>query len=464
MCFSFRLGKRSLLILLSRRAIRLIFLGLLLGGRRVLPRINLSFFEVGQGFEDIRPFEGRSLDEADRKVQCSGTNAMTTATIFSVLLFVRSDALVVPEAPRLALSSRRRHRTLLHAIPEDFNYYSENWDEECVVPSEAEMTASFRSMMRETRMFDSALILAPIVVPIGAFLCYETVARYTRMTLDILGQRNTWVAVDGNAYQIAILAPVVNGVVVPAVSIALGTSVATTVSTLRQRQVDIRNLLNAELCAISNLRSAIAALEDGDHGRARQEMTSLLRDYVSRLISEATAGFQPDAARIADNELNRLSSVLFSIDSSKRRVQNAATAARQSVAVLQDVRSERLAKLAATYPSLHYVVLALCGLSIIAAFLLESDQEILRFLDAIQLRLLFAILVGAFAGLSTLLLDLADLHRGTLRITPIAAQFFLTRDYLTFDLCQLSDNDQVVPLILATPPPSETNQTLFDDS
>ena len=327
----------------------------------------------------------------------------------------------------------------------------------CEVPSDDEMIEAWSTMMRETRLFDLTIASAPFVVPLTAALSYEKVARFTRLALDHFGQRNNWVAVDGNSFEIAILAPVINGIVMPSVSIALGTLVATTVSTLRQRQVDVRDLLNSELQSLEQLRAAIANLKDTDFDLHDDDfvpidrispgyvdaaptwtLTNLVRDYVSRLISEAKPDFMPQKARVADTELGRLSLLLYKMsDDAKTRAVTAAAAARIGVSTLADLRSERLAKLAATYPSLHYMVLALCGLSIISAFLLESDQEILRFLDAIQLRILFTMLVGAFAGLSTLLLDLADLHRGTLRITPIAVQFFLLRDYLTFDLCKL---------------------------
>ena len=67
----------------------------------------------------------------------------------------------------------------------------------------------------------------------------------TRTTLDLLANRN-WESVDGNAYEIAVLEPTLTGIVLPAVSITLGTLLATTVGTLRERQVEIRSCLNRE--------------------------------------------------------------------------------------------------------------------------------------------------------------------------------------------------------------------------
>jgi hypothetical protein len=48
------------------------------------------------------------------------------------------------------------------------------------------------------------------------------------------------VMVDGNAFAATLLRPTVNGVVVPTLSIALGTLLATTVNVLRDRQVEHR--------------------------------------------------------------------------------------------------------------------------------------------------------------------------------------------------------------------------------
>ena len=50
--------------------------------------------------------------------------------------------------------------------------------------------------------------------------------------------------VDGKQYQIAILTPLIIGVVVPTISILFGTLVSMSVSTLRQRQLNVRQSLN----------------------------------------------------------------------------------------------------------------------------------------------------------------------------------------------------------------------------
>lgn len=318
-------------------------------------------------------------------------------------------------------------------------------DEECVVPASPELVARTRSrLLEETRTFDSTLSLFPIVTPIAAYLAYETIARETRGLIDTIGQRQAWFSADGNAYEIEILAPLINGVVMPAIAIALGTTAATTISTLRERQLAVRGFFNNELCGLESLRAAVKSLRQEDFlvsGTGPARAIELLRDYVARLILESKPGTtaeEVEMRRIADNELVELSALLHAV-SQKR--QTTVEAAHNLIASLSTHRSNRVAEQAATYPAIHYAVLALCSLSIIASFLLESDQEVLRFLDAIQLRLLFAILVGVFSGIAALIVDLSDLNSGGFRITPTYSQLFEIHDNLQFDTCLIKQDD-----------------------
>ena len=50
------------------------------------------------------------------------------------------------------------------------------------------------------------------------------------------------------------------------------------------------------------------------------------------------------------------------------------------------LRGERLALLLTTFPVTHWLTLCLAGSSIVVAFLVESDDQSLLFLDRLQLR------------------------------------------------------------------------------
>ena len=77
----------------------------------------------------------------------------------------------------------------------------------------------------------------------------------------------------------------------------------------------------------------------------------------------------------------------------------------------------------------------LAGVSIVVAFLVESDDQSLLFLDRLQLRLMFAVLFGALGGIGSILFDLNDPYRGSFRITPAAGQLKAIRNALDDELC-----------------------------
>ncbi len=64
------------------------------------------------------------------------------------------------------------------------------------------------------------------------------------------------------------------------------------------------------------------------------------------------------------------------------------------------LRSDRLALLQTSFPYSHWAILTLLATSIVAAFLFESDQATLQFLDAVQLRALFALLTSCLVMFS----------------------------------------------------------------
>ena len=79
--------------------------------------------------------------------------------------------------------------------------------------------------------------------------------------------------------------------------------------------------------------------------------------------------------------------------------------------------------------------MGLLGLSIIFAFLIESDQGAVQFLDAIQLRFLFTVLVGAFTGTAVLCYDLADPFRGSFTVSRAVDQFYAMRAAMDQTFC-----------------------------
>ncbi|KAJ1444747.1 hypothetical protein M885DRAFT_626835 [Pelagophyceae sp. CCMP2097] len=345
----------------------------------------------------------------------------------------RARAFHVP-APR---ARRARTRARLIKADDSFSACVEE-AEVCEIPiSDDEVETD---LLAETVVFDFALRALPIAAPLTGYVSYERVAACTRWGLDRLASKN-WDSVDGGQYEMTILTPTINGIVVPMLSIALATLTATTIQTLRQRQLDVRFRLNAEVSELQLLRVAVDAIfeEDAGAGDAAARATDharctlLLRDYTSRLIGDCrcTTLEIERRADLANNELSSLARILFRRAGSAGR-----TAANVAVGLVQSLgvhRASRLAGLTTAYPAIHFGVLGTCAGSIVFAFLIESDQEVLKFLDALQLRLLFSMLIGTFASLSALVIDLSDPYRGAYRITPTVAQLFPLRQQLAFD-------------------------------
>jgi len=68
----------------------------------------------------------------------------------------------------------------------------------------------------------------------------------------------------------------------------------------------------------------------------------------------------------------------------------------------------RLSALQTSFPRLHYSVLALLAFSIGVCFLLETDQDLLNYLNAVQVKILYAMLVGTYASIAVICIDLTD--------------------------------------------------------
>lgn len=73
----------------------------------------------------------------------------------------------------------------------------------------------YSSSLSNTLMrIDTSLRWIPALIPILAYVMYDPTAECFAATLDSLANNN-FVAVDGGQYQAKIIAPAINGVVVP---------------------------------------------------------------------------------------------------------------------------------------------------------------------------------------------------------------------------------------------------------
>lgn len=277
--------------------------------------------------------------------------------------------------------------------------------------------------------------------------------------------------------------PMMNGIVLPTVSFALGTLSAATITSLRQRQVTIRACLNKEACLIDLMLSVLETIFAGPaRTTERRQAIGLLRAYTNRLMCESRRENDLHALEregATESELRSLGRLLHrspairegvfheaglagyptvtdgTVDALQHARQDSGavleprffvTTEFSSQAILKDLltlRSERVALLTTTFPPSHWLTICLAGFSILVAFLVESDDQALLFLDRLQLRVMFALLVGALSGIGIILHDLNEPFRGPFRITPAITQLYDIRRTID-DSLSMDQSDDIV--------------------
>ena len=131
---------------------------------------------------------------------------------------------------------------------------------------------------------------------------YDEIARFFNALFDIITLTRSRQPVDGGAYQARIIAlainrivvpaiyqariiaPAINRIVVPAISILFATLTGNTVSTLRQRQIDIHTFLNTESGDLRLLSMLVDAFPGSEQ---KSRCREYLKQYTCRLIAES---------------------------------------------------------------------------------------------------------------------------------------------------------------------------------
>lgn len=283
---------------------------------------------------------------------------------------------------------------------------------------------------RLSRTWDTESILniaVPAVMPVLAFMSYDAVAKQFEAFVQLLSNNN-WVAVDGGAYQAKIIAPALNGIVLPAVAVLFATLTSTTINTLRLRQVQIRSAINMEG---ADLRALETLLESFAPGIVQDRCREYLIQYTSRLISESehTMGTGEDIVnprRGMDSELNGFMRVINE-HYGDQIPPHIGDECYNAIRRLREQRKARITALQSTYPSLHWIILSVLSGSECVGFLMEANQDVLVFLNAVQLKVLWAMLVGTFTACFTVFIDLASPFGGSYTISPSVQQLHTIR-------------------------------------
>lgn len=319
---------------------------------------------------------------------------------------------------------------------------------------------------------DLILRYLPFIMPVYAYYTYEDTAKIFNRMVEIISNNN-WVAVDGGQYQSQIITPAINGLVVPSIALLFATLMSNTINTLRQRQLQIRSSLNTEANDMRMLSTMVDSLPSDLRG-VKNHLREYLIQYASRIVAESRPGLSIDLQVFIgsmDSEINGFLGVWnklsissyatlyvdtmlpatkpnysvsqshfdpyqnqFGITSRQRQTITPFVSPQifaevyDALTRLRNERSTRLSALQSTYPALHYVILSLLGGSICVVFLMETNQELLIFLSAIQLRILWSMLVGTFSSLAVVNYDMRDPFSGSYNVDVSVDQFYMIRE------------------------------------
>lgn len=160
--------------------------------------------------------------------------------------------------------------------------------------------------------------------------------------------------------------------------------------------------------------------------------------YTSRIISESQPGVIVKTLEFKgsmDSEMNgfflTLNSLLSSESKSPDKIHPTLLSESYSaVNRLNSLRSTRISALQSTFPPLHFGILAILALSICVTFLMETNQEVLYFLNETSIKVLWTMLIGTFTSLAVVCYDLSDPFRGSYQILSSIDQLYTIREVL----------------------------------
>jgi Protein of unknown function (DUF4239) len=318
-----------------------------------------------------------------------------------------------------------------------------------------EMYRKRRNVMDKDTLIAFAI---PIITPFVAFWTYDEIANTFHTVLESWSNNKNWVAVDGNAYAIKIITPAINGLVVPAIAVLFATLTSMTISTLRTRQVEIRRCINVEAGELRTFEYLLASYPDDD---IRDRCRQYLMQYCSRIIAESQPRNELEFFSFPFFHNNKNNNDFLSprrgMDSEIYGVLqclNVAAAERdpdnqipgpildssyECMGRLRQVRHDRMTALQSTYPPLHYGILTILAVGECAGFLMETNQEILFFLNAVQLKVLWSMLVSTFVACFAVFKDLVNPFSGSYSVSAAVDQLYIVRLALLDDgeLCTL---------------------------
>lgn len=196
------------------------------------------------------------------------------------------------------------------------------------------------------------------------------------------------------------------------ISILLGTLVATTISTLYNRQ----NNLGKTVVATHEQIRHLTLLVDGLPEPYREKGQRLLRDYVMAIYRDF------DNQNVTGDTLSQpqffalLLLLNDYVNDEDLETSDLVWQVYGGLNNLKTINSDFRSTLYTTFSPGHYANMVALACTILFVFLLETDQNAVQFLLGFQLSICWALLVGTYSLLAVVIYDLSTPFAGNFRV------------------------------------------------
>lgn len=316
----------------------------------------------------------------------------------------------------------------------------------------------------------SPLWTIPFVASAASFVSFRRTSRLFHGLVQWMSD-NTWVPKTFKELnlQANVVTQVINGPVITSISVLFASLVSMTISSLYQRQADIRLCLTNEIQALRILHTilqppTVLSSSSSSHAYASASPTTMtpeekhlaqaqdyLHQYIqyfadeinSRGMKRPSVSFPSNGNTNTDNphhhndhkneddeeEADHPPPPLLALLAwcQQEPVFPAATGAASSSLLYANVsdwvcrlwsdRSHRHLAWSSTFPMVHYITLTFLAVGIGIAFLVATDQSTSIFLDGLPVRILWSILMGSFTALAVICYDLSSPFGGAYQVT-----------------------------------------------
>ena len=324
------------------------------------------------------------------------------------------------DAKRFSLTGRK-DLTSTHSSPPTLtpnNRLEQNDSSTNLVPSR-----SNRLKRISTRQ---QLWIIPFVVSGSSVWSFQALARNFRRLVEWASRNHSWIPTSEQAVnlQTNVVTQVVNGPVITSVSILFATLASLTISNLYQRQTDIRQTYAMEVEALRELKLWIASASSKSRHISGEE---ILQKYIHQFGEEVAQTKRASLlASVWDGDIFLMKLLEWCQDlliHHTARHDMIISQIQQALQTILEQRHLRWLALTTTFPMVHWMTLGFLALGIAVAYLVAVDQQDFLLFDALQIKILWGVLIGGFTSLGILCYDLSRPFGGAYQVRATFASF-----------------------------------------